>query len=49
MAKKIEVFLSEYEYLQETLKAYAFTIASLEAENMRLKKELELLKCGGSE
>lgn len=44
MAKKIEVSVSEYEWLQQTVKDYAYSIALLDVENQKLKQELEKVK-----
>lgn len=41
MAKKVEISLSEYEWLQQTVKDYAYSLATLDVENLKLKQELE--------
>lgn len=44
MAKTVEVSLSEYEWLQQSVKDYAFSLATLDVENMKLKQELDEVK-----
>lgn len=44
MAKTVEVSLSEYEWLQQMVKDYTFSLATLDVENQKLKQELVKVK-----